>query len=205
MQFDRNTTIAFGLKCPHRYIVATLRWTSVGTTVLRFRVQSRKDPIFLEERVEAFLESFLEQLKAMSEEDFQIRRRGLIVKKLEKAKNLTEETDDYWDQIRSGYYNFSEGEFRGHGSRGIHTNSITAETDAAALETVTKTQMLEVYEGYLIRTGFFRRTLAVHMVSRKLEAALPLPREITEIVDMRAFKAGLDSTPGAEPIVYYCT
>lgn len=96
-----------------RYIVATLRWTSVGTTVLRFRMQSRRDPVFLEERIEAFLGSFLEQLKAMSGDDFDARRRGLIVKKLEKAKNLAEESGNYWSQIRSGYYNFSQGELRG--------------------------------------------------------------------------------------------
>ena len=46
----------------------------------------------------------------MSDGDFDTRRRGLIVKKLEKAKNLAEEAGDYWAQIRSGYYNFSQGE-----------------------------------------------------------------------------------------------
>lgn len=93
-----------------RYIVATSRWSSVGTTVLRFRIQSRKDPVFLEERIEAFLGSFLEQLQAMSNEEFSTRRLGLIVKKREKAKNLEEEAGDYWYQIRSGYYDFLQGE-----------------------------------------------------------------------------------------------
>lgn len=81
----------------------------MGTTVIRLRVQSRKDPVFLEERIEAFLSSFIEQLKAMSDDDFDTRRRGFIVKKLEKAKNLAEETGNYWAQIRSGYYDFSQG------------------------------------------------------------------------------------------------
>ena len=74
--------------------------------------------MFLEERVEAFLGSFLEQLKTMSDTDFDARRRGLIVKKLEKAKNLAEESGDYWGQIRFGYYNFSQGELHRCGSRG---------------------------------------------------------------------------------------
>lgn len=82
-------------------------------------MQSRKDPVFLEERVESFLGSFHEQLKAMSDEDFIIRRRGFIVKKLEKAKNLAEEAGDYWNQIRSGYYNFPQGRPHGHESLGI--------------------------------------------------------------------------------------
>lgn len=94
----------------HRYIVATSRWSSVGTTVLRFRIQSRKDPVFLEERIGAFLGSFFEQLQAMSDDEFSNRRSGLIAKKREKAKNIGEETGGYWDQIRSGYYDFFQGE-----------------------------------------------------------------------------------------------
>ena len=81
-------------------------------------MQSRKDPVFLEERIEAFLESFLEQLKAMSDGDFDTHRKGLIIRKLEKAKNLAEEAGDYWGQIRSGYYDFAQGELHRHESRG---------------------------------------------------------------------------------------
>lgn len=77
---------------------------------------------------------------------------------------------------------------------------ISDETDAAALETVTKTQILEVYETYLLQTGSSRRNLAVHMVSRGLEVPLPLPEGTTEIVDVHAFKASLVSTPGAAPV-----
>lgn len=65
---------------------------------------------------------------------------------------------------------------------------------------MTKVQMLEMYEKYLLQTGPFRRTLAVHMVSRKLEEALPLPGEVIEIDDIHAFKARLDLTPGAVPV-----
>ena len=180
--------------------MATLRWTSVGTTVLRFRIQSRKDPVFLQERIEAFLSSFLEQLKAMSADDFTIRRGGLINKKLEKAKNLAEEAGDYWGQIRSGYYNFSQGEFHSKSQREQWNNFITDETDAAALEIVTKTEMMDMYGGYLLQKGPCRRTLAVHVASQKLEVTLPLSEETTQIVDVQTFKAGLDRTPGAVPV-----
>jgi insulysin len=201
VQFYRKFPLGFGLTCPHRYIVATLRWSSVGTTALRFRVQSRKDPVFLEERIELFLSSFFEQLKTMSDEDFSIRRRGLIMKKLEKSKNLAEEAGDYWNQIRSGYYNFSQGGLQRHRSSEELLSDFTIdEADAAALESVTKAQMLEMYETYLLQSGPLRRTRAVHMISRKLEAALPLPGKVTEIIDIHGFKAGLDSTPGAAPV-----
>jgi len=79
-------------------------------------------------------------------------------------------------------------------------NSTTDETDAAALETVTKAQMLDVYKRYLLQNSPSRRTLAVHTISRRLEVVLPLPEETVEIVDIHAFKAGLDSTSGAAPV-----
>lgn len=173
----------------------------MGTTVLRFRIQSRKDPVFLEERIEAFLNSFLEQLEAMSDDDFCTRRRGLIVKKLEKPKNLAEEAGDYWGQIRSGYCNFSQGKWHGCGlQRERRNNSIPEETDAVALEAVTKAEMTGIYEKYLLQKNSCRRTLAVHMISRRLESVLPLPKETIEIIDVCNFKAGLDPTPGAEPV-----
>jgi hypothetical protein len=86
-----------------------------------------------------------------------------------------------------------------HGSQRV--NSILDEIDAIALETVTKAQILEMYENYMLQTAPFRRTLAVHVISRKLEIMLPLPGETIEIVDVHTFKAGLDSTAGAAPVV----
>jgi hypothetical protein len=59
--------------------------------------------------------------------------------------------------------------------------------------------MIQVYQRYLLK-GPYRRTLAVHMISRKLEVVLPLPKETIEIVDIYAFKADLDRTPGAVPV-----
>ena len=43
----------------------------------------------------------------------------------------------------------------------------------------------------------------MHMISRRLEVALPLPEQTVEIVDIRVFKAGLDWTPGAAPVASY--
>lgn len=71
----------------------------------------------------------------------------------------------------------------------------------AALEAVTKAEMIEVYERYLLQKGPYRRTVAVHMISQRLEIAHPLPKETLEIVDIHAFKASLDWTPGAAPVV----
>lgn len=45
----------------------------------------------------------------MSEQEYQTRVQALIDRKLEKPKNLTQETHRHWNQIRSGYYDFEQG------------------------------------------------------------------------------------------------
>jgi insulysin len=45
----------------------------------------------------------------MSEEEYQKQVQSLIVKKLEKPKNLGQETQRYWNHIGSGYYEFDQG------------------------------------------------------------------------------------------------
>lgn len=45
----------------------------------------------------------------MSEEDFASQKEGLIVKKVEKHKNLAEESSAFWNEIGSGYFDFARG------------------------------------------------------------------------------------------------
>lgn len=65
-----------------------------------------RPPWFLESRVDAFLETFGDRVAEMSPDEFTRQKEGLIVKKLEHAKNLHEETSRFWAHIRSGYYDF---------------------------------------------------------------------------------------------------
>jgi insulysin len=69
-------------------------------------IQSLRDPVFLESRVEAFFEAFGRMLKSLSEKEFHVQKEGLIVKKLERLKNLREESSRFWHHISSGYYDF---------------------------------------------------------------------------------------------------
>lgn len=45
----------------------------------------------------------------MSEQEYQTRVQALIDRKLEKPKNLSQETSRHWGQIKSGYYDFEQG------------------------------------------------------------------------------------------------
>lgn len=78
----------------------------MGLTV---RVQSQRDPTYIEERIEAFMVSFEDRLKEMTDEEFVSQKEGLIVKKVERHKNISEETSSFWNRIGSGYYDFTRG------------------------------------------------------------------------------------------------
>ncbi|KAF9353781.1 Insulinase (Peptidase M16) [Mortierella sp. AD094] len=80
-----------------------------GTLGVVIVVQSERDPIHVENRIENFLRARIaNMLETMTEEAYQKQVQSLIQKKLEKHKNLKQETARYWDQITSGFYNFEE-------------------------------------------------------------------------------------------------
>lgn len=88
------------------YVVSTGTRIAASAMALGIKIQSTRAPWFLEERVEAFLEHFHDTLAEMSLEDFEVKKDGLIVKLLERPKNLYEETVSFWGQVREGYYDF---------------------------------------------------------------------------------------------------
>lgn len=73
---------------------------------LNIKIQSQKSPAFLEDRVEAFLESFRATLAELSSDKLEDEKDSLVLKLLEKPKNLAEESSRFWGGISSGYYDF---------------------------------------------------------------------------------------------------
>jgi hypothetical protein len=85
----------------------------VMNTVQGFRIliQSEKDCAFLEKRIDNFLVNFEKELEEMSEGDFQKHKIGLINKRLEKLKNLGEESGRLWHHVSSEAFDFDLGKF----------------------------------------------------------------------------------------------
>lgn len=88
------------------YSVSCIYWTDAGTIGLRFRVQGFKHPEFLESRIDAFIDSYLETLLDMTVERFDQYKHGAIAKKREKLTNLSEERSRFWTHISNGYFDF---------------------------------------------------------------------------------------------------
>lgn len=91
------------------YIVFTNIRSFSTTCGFRILIQSERTPEYLDGRIEAFLTKFGETLENMSESDFEGHKRSLIVKRLEKLRNLDQESSRHWTQISNEYYDFEQG------------------------------------------------------------------------------------------------
>lgn len=88
------------------YIVFSGLKSSRTTLGFRFLIQSEKTTQYLETRIENFLSNYAETLEKMSDSDFESHKRSLIIKLLEKMKNLDQETNRLWGPISNEYYDF---------------------------------------------------------------------------------------------------
>ena len=82
-------------------------YVTIGTW--RILVQSERDCKYIEERCDAFLVKLEQDLRAMTDETFEQHKIGLINKRLEKVKNLSEEGSRFWTHITSEMFDFEQG------------------------------------------------------------------------------------------------
>lgn len=71
-----------------------------------FIIQSERPSEYLESRIDSFLAQQSAALQTMTDADFESHKRSVIVKRLEKLKNLDQETGRHWAQVTSEYYDF---------------------------------------------------------------------------------------------------
>ncbi|TDZ49920.1 putative zinc protease [Colletotrichum trifolii] len=176
---------------------------SFATTYgFRFIIQSERTPEYLESRIEAFLNLFSNNLESMSDADFEGHKRSLIVRRLEKLKNLDQESSRHWAQISSEYYDFD-----------------LAQHDASHIKTLSKADMIDFFQQYIKPGSPSRAKLSVHLhaqasapgngtesepkVNGAKEKEEPQPAtsdsEPVFITDVRTFRASLQATGGARP------
>ena len=80
---------------------------SVGSMGFRILIQSERPPKFLEDRIEEFYTNTIKNLlDNLTDEQFNKNVTSLINEKLEKPKNLNNESSRFWLDISSGYYDF---------------------------------------------------------------------------------------------------
>ncbi|KAH9679021.1 Insulin-degrading enzyme-like 1 (peroxisomal) [Citrus sinensis] len=93
------------------YITALRRRNDFGIHGVQFIIQSSvKGPKYIDLRVESFLQMFESKLYEMTSDQFKNNVNALIDMKLEKHKNLNEESGFYWREISDGTLKFDRRE-----------------------------------------------------------------------------------------------
>lgn len=93
------------------YITLLRQRNDSGVRGLQFIIQSTvKDPSYLDARVEAFLKMFEVTLHQMPDAEFKSNVNALIDMKLEKYKNIREESAFFWREISEGTLQFDRKE-----------------------------------------------------------------------------------------------
>jgi insulysin len=93
------------------YVVFTGARPTSTTIGFRFIIQSEKTPQYLESRIDSFLSTWAETLEQMSDAEFEGHKRSLVTKRLEKLKNLDQESGRLWSYIDSEYLDFELSKF----------------------------------------------------------------------------------------------
>ncbi|KAI4171617.1 MAG: hypothetical protein LQ343_004095 [Gyalolechia ehrenbergii] len=137
------------------YIVFT--GAKLAATIMGYRViiQSERPTEYLEARINAFLALFGSRLESMEHDEFEGHKKSLINKRLEKVKNLDQESERFWNHISGGYFNF-----------------VQNKTDVANLEPLSKQDMIDFFKQYIDPTSPSRAKLSVHMVAQSSPKAL---------------------------------
>ncbi|ODA82847.1 hypothetical protein RJ55_01356 [Drechmeria coniospora] len=131
------------------YIVFSSTRTLYTVSGFRFLIQSERTPEYVDKRIEAFLARYSQTLDKMTEADFEGHKRSLIVKRLEKLRNLDQEWSRHWTHISNEYYSFEQ-----------------AKMDAANVKSLTKAEMVEFFGKYFSPSSHTRARISVHLHAR---------------------------------------
>jgi insulysin len=169
-------------------------------TIIGYRicVQSERTALYMEGRIDSFLEQFAPTLEHMTEEDFESHRRSAISNMLYKPENLESETARFWSHIATGYFDF-----------------LQREIDAATIETLRKPDMIDFYRQYIDPASEMRAKLSVHLNAQSAETSElsmdkvatvdgngeKVVRKPVYITNVPQFKAQLPVSLGPSPMV----
>ncbi|KAG4071853.1 hypothetical protein HA402_006014 [Bradysia odoriphaga] len=174
------------------YIVFCGARKANGVHGIRFIVQSAKHPVFVEERIKVFLDSMVEQLTNMTDDEFERHKEALAAQKLEKPKRLSTQFNKFLNEISLQLYHFER-----------------AEKEVVILRTVTKAELIEYYENFILFSGPRNCALSIHIVSTAeggighsdVTEEKPARPDMVVISDLAAFKSSKELYAVAQPYI----
>ncbi|KAH9679011.1 Insulin-degrading enzyme-like 1 (peroxisomal) [Citrus sinensis] len=160
------------------YITALLQRNDFGIHGVQFIIQSSvKGPKYIDLRVESFLQMFESKLYEMTSDQFKNNVNALIDMKLEKHKNLKEESGFYWREISDGTLKFDR-----------------REAEVAALKQLTQQELIDFFNENIKAGAPRKKTLCVrvygslHAPELKEETSESAEPHIVHIDDIFSFR-----------------
>jgi len=182
------------------YIVTSYGQTASEGYCVGILVQSSQSPLYVDSRVEAFLNTtFPQVLEKLDQQTFESFVAGCVAQLREKELNAAQEAGRHWNKLSQGTYDWARGE------------KIVAE-----LLKLTKADVIKFYNHCILANGAGRRKFVTQVCARHLtvpataaeyvypapvnadSAAAPADLKVT-LVDPRqigAFKRSLSASPG---------
>lgn len=165
------------------YIVSTFWMRMGGVRGLLIFLLSHKPPTYVEQRVDSFMETLKTFLADMADDEFEKHKQALVLKRLEKPKNMSEQDTLYWNEIAAETYNFDKDR-----------------VEAAHVGNITKRDVIEFYEANVRMDGQQRRKFVIYVTAVDHQQAVAqddyyakVPATVIE--DHVAFKQGLGLFP----------
>ena len=168
------------------YIVFDGIRKQTGIIGYRIVIQSERDPMYLETRIEGFLAHLDEILSNISQEQFEKHRSSLILKLTEKNKNLSQESGRIWSHIQSGNFEFDQ-----------------HQQDSETISRLDLKEIQDFYKKYIKKGSMERKKLSVHLC-KKGQDYTPFPENKIVTIstlpkEKKSWQLGPSPTP-AKPI-----
>lgn len=129
------------------YITVLMQRYDSGIRGLQFIIQSTvKGPRHIQSRVESFLKMLETKLYSLSPEEFQSNVNALIDMKLEKHKNLSEESRFYWREVVDGTLKFDR-----------------RDREVAVLRQLTLKELIDFFDKYVKVDAPCKKTLSIQV------------------------------------------
>ncbi|OEL12894.1 Insulin-degrading enzyme-like 1, peroxisomal, partial [Dichanthelium oligosanthes] len=160
------------------YIALLRQRNDSGVRGLQFIIQSTvKDPANLDARVENFLKMFEDTLYQMSDAEFKSNVSALIDMKLEKYKNIREESAFFWGEISEGTLKFDR-----------------KEVEVAALRELKKEELIDFFNDHVKVNAPQKKVLSIqvygglHAAEYQTIVQNAPPPQSCEITDICSFR-----------------
>ncbi|CAF0874976.1 unnamed protein product [Brachionus calyciflorus] len=165
------------------YIVASGSRNFGGAQGVRIIVQSDRSPLYLDERIENFLNLTEESLNKMTDEEFKTHVEALVLIKLEEPKRMTKQCDIFWNEINSHQYNFDR-----------------ENIEVEELRKLTKENLLEFFNTFISSKSEKRRKLAVYVNPPEMNSELTPDKLKGKLIeDLNEWRSSLSLYPNAKP------